>query len=144
MIQKKRFRFVWRFQLHCKEKSKGPKKFMNRFFVEIGPPKNPIIFCISPKFLPLTCKILKKCTKKAKIVVYILQRLKICRTFENMAKNNWIFRRSDLSKESFYELYMTPQDDLSPNLEHLSKWSFCFQKNIIQLGGKYSVTGRTF
>ena len=43
------------------------------------------------------------------------------------------FAGSDLSKESFYELYMTPQDDLSPNLEHLSKWNFCFQKKMIQL-----------
>ena len=49
-----------------------------------------------------------------------------------------------MSKESFYELYMTPQDNLSPNLEHLSKWNFCFQKKNDTTCGKYSVAGRTF
>ena len=63
----------------------------------------------------------------------MLRSLKYGRNFENMEKNKWILRRSDLSKESFYELYMTPQDNLSPNLEHLSKWNFCSQKKMIQL-----------
>ena len=41
----------------------------------------------------------------------MLRSLKYGRNFENMEKNNkCILRRSDLSKESFYELYMTPQD----------------------------------
>ena len=143
MIQKKRFRFGWRFQLHCIEKSKGPKKFMNRFFVEIGPPKNPIIFCISPKFLPLTCKILKKCTKKAKIVVYILQRLKIGRTFENMEKIIGFSGGRIWAKNRFMN-FIWPLRTIYPQIWNIClNGIFAFRKNDTTCG-KYSVAGRTF
>ena len=39
----------------------------------------------------------------------MLRSLKDGRNFENMEKNKWILRRSDLSKESFHKPYMTPQ-----------------------------------
>ena len=51
----------------------------------------------------------------------MLRSLKYGRNFENMDKNKWILKRSDLSKESFYKLYMTPQDNFSLNLELLFK-----------------------
>jgi hypothetical protein len=41
--------------------------------------------------------------------------------FRRYAKNKYIFRRSNLSKETFYKLYMTPGHNLLVNLEPLEK-----------------------
>ena len=56
--------------------------------------------------------------------------------FRKYGEKNWIMRGSDLSKESFYKLYMTPQDNLFMNPELPFKRNFCCLRKII----KFAIT----
>ena len=49
--------------------------------------------------------------------------------FRRYAKNNWILRRPDLTKESIDKLFMTHRDNLSINLEPLKKTKSILLKN---------------
>ena len=97
--------FLIRLQIHWYIVSRGQIKFMNRFFAQIRHPQNPTIVCISPKFLPPVCKLLKKLQCKSLNSEINASKLEIWQKFRKYGKNKWILRRSDLSKESFHKLY---------------------------------------
>ena len=100
----------------------------NDSLLKFDPAKSNYVLHISPKFLPPTCKILKKCTKKAKIVRYILQRLKIGRNFENMEKLIGFCGGRIWAKNRFMN-FMWPLRTIYPQIWNISlNGIFAFRK----------------
>jgi len=105
---------------------------MNRFFAQIRPPQNPtIVFLHISEISASSVQITKKLQWKSLNSEINASKLEIWQKFRKYAKKMY-FAGSNLSKESFYKLYRTPQDNLSMNPEPLLKRKFWSLRKIVK------------